>query len=124
MALMGWPAFHEAHYRPFMVFGDFLTIGVEPQFILVRRLTESMIFKGNYSLFPDKTCVRIAFELEADANILVRGLRGREVIREGEWAGQWAFDCSRIEALLKSTARKSSGKRSVSRKRKQRALPL
>jgi hypothetical protein len=107
MPLMGWKAFEDSHYRPFRIFGDF-SFDPQGQFTLVGQLLQSMVFRGNYSLVQGKRDVQVAFELEADAYILVRAVGAKPVVRKRQdCAGHWAFNCPKISDLPESVVKKT-----------------
>ena len=91
MPLLSWPAFHEAHGHPYILFVDLLEARRrQSRFALLGSLAGALNLKGAYALLPEKETIRIVFEREADAAALAQALLARRTAREGGWAGQWA----------------------------------
>lgn len=117
MPLMRWNEFHEAHYRPSVVFADFEGVRYQAAYELIGRLIGSLDLIGNYALQPEPECIRLAFERDVDAEKFASVVSARRVIREEDrWALQWSFRMNgstekTMRALLSDRVRKSSGPR-------------
>jgi hypothetical protein len=121
MARMGWAAFLDAHYRPFMIRADLQARGPQQRFELLQRLLKAMNLTGNYAIYWDEDFIRIAFELETDAVQVVRSVNARKGDRRDEWAGQWVFPldaptAARIKSMLSAFKRSPSVARRPERK--------
>lgn len=60
------------------------------EFALMELLATS-IAHGDFALLLEMEVIRIAFERRADAVALAEAVGARSTMREGGWAGQWAF---------------------------------
>jgi hypothetical protein len=88
---MGWPAFHQAYPRSYMLFAD-LVEGASQQrgFVVLHRMIAQAGLLGRYAMMPEPGLYRVAFEKESDALKVAEALSAARTGRETRWAGQWA----------------------------------
>jgi hypothetical protein len=128
MPVMRWNEFNEAHHRPYVVFAD-IGGSSSPQlgFDRLRRLVVAMTPKGNVSLFPETSFLRVAFELDTDAEQFAAGVRAKRTAREVGWVEQWSFrfdpKTAKVESPLK-LAQRTAQPRASAGGRKRRQTPF
>jgi hypothetical protein len=93
MPLKGWAAFNDAHHKPFVIVAALVTKGKgQSPFDLLQRLLRSLPLTGNFAMSRGEDFIRVAFEAEADARVVVKVLSARPVAQSREeWAGHWEF---------------------------------
>jgi len=92
MPNMDWDTFQDAHYRPHLIVAT-LEFGPDPasdktMVALFERLATALDVLGNYTIKKDGANIRVAFEIDTDAERFAGVLLAKTTLSEPEWASK------------------------------------